>query len=151
MYGMGLKYSTTGYRVLVQCWGGNERDGGRVLRAGGGVCLLLYYFYLQVQLHKLCAYLVGRAAGGSDSLVSSHYDSALKLLTGPAAQGRPGREEEQAQVDRLVKALSRRGREREAAQLSALHQKLGVCSRGILRWPLGGGVVSVSHWCEPLV
>ena len=35
----------------------------------------------EVQLHKLCSHLVGRGVGGSDALVNSHYESALKLLT----------------------------------------------------------------------
>ena len=78
----------------------------------------------EVQLHKLCSHLVGRGAGGSDALVTSHYESALKLLTSPASHGRPGKEEEVALVERLVKSLARRGREREGAQVVALHQKL---------------------------
>jgi len=87
----------------------------------------------EVQLHKLCSHLVGRGVGGSDALVTSHYDSALKLLTSPTSHARPGREEEAAQVERLVKGLARRGREREGAQVAALHQKLVGCSRGIIR------------------
>ena len=78
----------------------------------------------EVQLHKLCSHLVGRGAGGSDALVTSHYESALKLLTSPASHGRPGKEEEVALVERLVKSLARRGREREGAQVVTLHQKL---------------------------
>ena len=78
----------------------------------------------EVQLHKLCSHLVGRGVGGSDALVTSHYESALKLLTSPASHGRPGKEEEVALVERLVKSLARRGREREGAQVVALHQKL---------------------------
>jgi len=43
----------------------------------------------EVQLHKLCSHLVGRSvAGGSDALVTSHYETALKLLTSPASHGR---------------------------------------------------------------
>ena len=70
----------------------------------------------EVQLHKLCSHLVGRGAGGSDALVTSHYESALKLLTSPASHGRPGKEEEAALVERLVKGLARRGKE-----LSLIH------------------------------
>ena len=87
----------------------------------------------EVQLHKLCSHLVGRGAGGSDALVTSHYESALKLLTSPASHGRPGKEEEAALVERLVKSLARRGKEREGAQVVTLHQKLVGCSRGIIR------------------
>ena len=87
----------------------------------------------EVQLHKLCSHLVGRGAGGSDALVTSHYESALKLLTSPASHGRPGKEEEAALVERLVKGLARRGKEKEGAQVVALHQKLVGCSRGIIR------------------
>jgi len=87
----------------------------------------------EVQLHKLCSHLVGHRVGGNDSLVSSHYDSALKLLTSPASHGKPSKEDETSQVERLVKGLARRGRERDANTLTALHARLVVCSKGILR------------------
>ena len=106
----------------------------------------------EVQLHKLCSHLVGRGAGGSDALVTSHYESALKLLTSPASHGRPGKEEEVALVERLVKSLARRGREREGAQVVALHQKLVSCDTDtILIWVfLWGPYFYQVHTCTIL-
>jgi len=85
-----------------------------------------------IQLHKLCVHLVG-GAGGSQDLVSSHYKSALQLLTSAASHGHPGQHEEAAVVDKIIKSLARGGRERDAAQLSSLHSKLVSYSKDILR------------------
>jgi len=85
-----------------------------------------------VQLHKLCVHLIGGAGGGQD-LISSHYKSALQLLTSTASHGHPGQGEEGIVLDRMLKSLARSGRDRDAAQLSSLHSKLVSCSKDILR------------------
>jgi len=101
--------------------GGQSGGGGR---QGGGSPT--------VQLHKLCVHLIGGAGGGQE-LVSSHYKSALQLLTSTASHGHPGQGEEGTVLDRMVKGMARAGRERDAAQLTSLHTKLVSCSKDILR------------------
>jgi len=85
-----------------------------------------------VQLHKLCVHLLGGADGRED-LVSSHYKSALQLLTSTASHGHPGQTEEGVVLDKILKSLARSGRDRDAAQLTSLHTKLVGCSKDILR------------------
>jgi len=104
--------------------GAGGRNGGGGSREGNGSPT--------VQLHKLCSHVIG-GAGGDQELISSHYKSALQLLTSTASHGHPGQGEEAAIVERMVRGLARAGRERDAATLSSLHSKLVNCSRDIIR------------------
>jgi len=85
-----------------------------------------------VQLHKLCSHLVGGAGGGED-LISSHYRSALQLLTSTTGHTPSDPASEEQVTDKIKKQLVREGRERDAVRFGELHNKLKRSSGDILR------------------
>jgi len=85
-----------------------------------------------VQLHKLCSHLVGGAGGGED-LISSHYRSALQLLTSTTGHTPSDPASEEGVTDKIKKQLVREGRDRDAVRFGELHNKLKRSSGDILR------------------